>query len=91
LYIAVVRACLAEIREQQEQLRQRSDLTLDQRLDEIGRLTRTHIRLHQEWCEMLDGRSYNRKDSCAQTGDGVGMKRAQGRTARSANADPASA
>jgi hypothetical protein len=62
LYIAEVRACLEEIREQQEQFRQRTDLTLEQRLDEVSRITHALIRLQQEWSEMLDdmSRKHNR-------------------------------
>jgi hypothetical protein len=62
LYIAEMRACLAEIREHQEQLRARTDLTREERADEIDRITRSLIRLHQEWCEMLEDMSRNRMD-----------------------------
>jgi len=61
LYVAEMRACLAEIHKQQE----RSDLTPEQQLDEFDRITRRLIHLHQEWSELLDLMSSNHKDAWA--------------------------
>ncbi len=60
LHVEEVRVCLQQIREQQNRLAVRLDLSLEERLEEFNRITEALIELHGEWKETLRDLAANR-------------------------------